>query len=157
MSETVEHEVSISQSALAELVKATRARGGNLTIAFQSMVGVGAYGLASICGGERAAELVRNVADSEALRVREGMKNINWAEPDANDHRVYAASALDGAPPSFNRRVLRMQALIHAGLSLGATDGADDVIEVLRDLISQIEQMAADRTLRSGHPEKDLN
>jgi hypothetical protein len=157
MSESAAHEIAIAQSALADMVKHTRERGGNLTLMAQSMIGVGAYTLGSIFGGERAGELVRNVADSQSLLAREGLKGINYDNPSEEEHRLYVAGVLDGAPPSFNRRVLRMQALIHAGLSLGATDGADDVIEVLRDLISQIEQMAADRTLRSGHPEKDLN
>ncbi|HEY1805758.1 MAG TPA: hypothetical protein VGG45_14885 [Terracidiphilus sp.] len=150
MSESMKHEVQISQSALAELVKGTRDRGGNLTVLFQSAVGVGAYGLASICGGERAGELVRNVADSQSLLAREGLKAINPDDPTEEDHRLYVAGVLDGAPPSFNRDALYVAAVIHGALSAAARRGADGILAVLEDLSAQIRDGTAARTFRSG-------
>jgi len=156
MSESIEHEVAISQSALAELVKQTRARGGNLTVMFQSMVGVGAYGLGSIFGGERAGELIRNIADSQSLHAREGVKGINRDDPSEEDHRAFVAAALDGAPPQFNRDAIYVAGIVHGALSAVARRGADGILAILEDLSAQIRDGTAARTFRSGKL-KDLD
>jgi hypothetical protein len=150
MSESTQQEIAISQSALAELVKQARDRGGNLTILFQSMTGIGAHGLGAIFGGQRAGELVRNVADSHSLHAREGVKGINRDDPTEEDHRAYVAGVLDGAPPSFNRDALYVAAVIHGALSAAARRGADGILAVLEDLSAQIRDGTAARTFRSG-------
>lgn len=157
MSESIQQEVAISQSALAEFVKATRARGGNLTIAFQSMVGVGAHGLGSIFGGERAGELIRNIADSQSLNALEGLRGVNHNDPDEQDHRRYVAGVLDGAPPNFNRDMLYAQAVLHGAMSIAARMGATQAVETLADIGRLIGRLVADRQLRTGDRKRDAN
>ena len=157
MSESIKQEVAISQSALAELVKQTQARGGNLTVLFQSAVGIGAHGLGAIFGGQRAGELVRNVADSQSLLAREGLKGVNHNDPDEQGHRRYVAAALDGAPPGFDRDMLYACALIHSALSIVARIGANQAVATLTDLVATISNGVDDRTMRSGNPRMDAN
>ena len=157
MSESMEREVAISQSALAELVKQTLARGGNLTVMAQAMVGVGAHTLGRVFGGERAGELVRNVADSQSLRAAEGLKGINHDDPSEEDHRRYVAGVLDGAPPRFDRDMLHAQAVLHGAMSIAGRLGAAQARETLNGLVGLIDQLVSDRTLRTGDASRDYN
>lgn len=157
MSATPQMEIQIAQSALAEIVKRHREQGHNLTILFQSMIGVGAYGLGSIFGGERAGELTRNVADSQSLKAVEGLKGINRDDPSEEDHRLYVAGVLDGARPQFDRNMLYAQAVLHGVMSIAARLGAAQALETLTGAVALINKLVAERVLRSGDPRKDAN
>lgn len=153
--ETQAREIEIAQSALAELLRRHKAAGFSLTVMSQSMVAIGARALAGLLGGERAGEIVRNIADSAVLRSVEGSAGVG--KPTTDDEREYVAKALDTASPSLDRDTVYCAAVVHGALSLAARRGGADVVAILADLIEQIWKAAADRQVRTGDPARDLN
>jgi hypothetical protein len=154
MSESAEREREIAQSAIAEVLKKHKANGHSLGAISEAMFAIGGRGMAGLFGGERAGAIGQRILESESLRSQAGV--LNLADPSAEDYRQFTAAALNGAPPTFDRSELAASFVMHGALTAGGIDGAFPVLALLRQIADGINQMVADRTMRSGDP-KDAN